>query len=99
MNALAHSTTTAGWLTQYDDKEEGKKPLWCIAWPAKNNLKLVSENDFLLAAYQGDLEKVKSLIDDGHNVSEQNFRDQSALHFAAISGNPELVKLLLDAGL
>ena len=62
-------------------------------------LKPVSENEFHLAAYQGDLEKVKNLIDDGHNVSQENFRNQNALHFAAINGNLELVKLLVDAGL
>ena len=62
-------------------------------------LKLISENEFLLAAYQGDLEHVKHLIVGGQNVSQQNDRNQNALHFAATNGNLELVKLLVDAGL
>ena len=54
--------------------------------------------DLMLAARREDLAGVRELIE---NVDDINFRDMhsfTALHYAAESGNCEMVTLLLDEG-
>jgi uncharacterized protein len=58
------------------------------------------EADSLLieAAYKGDLEKVRSLLNSGVNVNARKTHGTTALTFAAERGHTQVVKLLLDKG-
>jgi ankyrin repeat protein len=66
------------------------------SWPG---IDLEEENKqqqtaLMVAAYQGRLELVKRLLDNGAEVSHKGW---TALHYAASSGQIEVVKYLLDA--
>ena len=50
------------------------------------------------AARQGDVEEIRSLLDDGADPSAARGDGLTALHVAAQEGRVEIVKLLLDAG-
>jgi ankyrin repeat protein len=51
-----------------------------------------------IAAYIGDLEKVKSFIGNGTNVNAENIDGRTPLHWAAKRGNSGIAKLLLANG-
>jgi uncharacterized protein len=50
------------------------------------------------AAKQGDLERVRELLDKGADVNARNINDMTVLISAARGGNLEIVKLLLEKG-
>lgn len=50
------------------------------------------------AVYEGDIDRVRQLIDDGADVTVANNYGANAMQLAAEVGNVELLKLLLDAG-
>ena len=51
------------------------------------------------AAYEGDLEKVKEIIEmDPNEISVKDVRDFTPLHFASAKGHSEIVKFLLNHG-
>lgn len=54
------------------------------------------EKKLISAVQQGDLELAKKLLLGGASVSEQDEQGWTSLHWAAGSGNVELVRLLLD---
>jgi hypothetical protein len=56
------------------------------------------EDRFLLAVRTGDVAAVKAALASGVNVNTKFRYDRMALSFAADRGNPEVVKVLLDAG-
>ncbi|HEU0004969.1 MAG TPA: ankyrin repeat domain-containing protein [Terriglobia bacterium] len=56
------------------------------------------EDRFLLAVRTGDVAGVKAALGAGANVNTKFRYDRMALSFAADRGNPEVVKVLLDAG-
>ena len=56
------------------------------------------EDRFLLAVRTGDVAGVKAALASGVNVNTKFRYDRMALSFAADRGNPEVVKVLLDAG-
>jgi ankyrin repeat protein len=56
------------------------------------------EDRFLLAVRNGDVAGVKTALGAGVNVNTKFRYDRMALSFAADRGNPEVVKMLLDAG-
>ena len=54
--------------------------------------------DIFEAAHQGDLAEVKRYLDAGVDPELHGDDEFGALHYAAIGGHPEVVKLLLDRG-
>ena len=56
------------------------------------------EDRFLLAVRTGDVAALKAALASGANVNAKFRYDRMALSFAADRGNPEVVKILLDAG-
>jgi ankyrin repeat protein len=56
------------------------------------------EDRFLLAVRTGDIAGVKAALASGVNVNTKFRYDRMALSFAADRGNPEVVKVLLEAG-
>eukprot|EP01086_Lenisia_limosa_P006788 TRINITY_DN25909_c0_g1_i1.p1 TRINITY_DN25909_c0_g1~~TRINITY_DN25909_c0_g1_i1.p1 ORF type:complete len:130 (+),score=36.19 TRINITY_DN25909_c0_g1_i1:76-465(+) len=56
------------------------------------------ETPLILAAQRGDLEKVTSLVAEGSNVNDRDWRGMVALHFAARNGHVEIATALLEAG-
>lgn len=56
------------------------------------------EERFLLAVRTGDVAALKAALAGGVNVNTKFRYDRMALSFAADRGNPEVVKVLLDAG-
>ncbi len=56
------------------------------------------EAQLLKAAYEGNLNDLKTALQAGANVNVSDDQDISALRWAAQSGRSEAVKLLLDAG-
>ena len=57
-----------------------------------------SSAGFFPAAYNGDVNKVRQLLDDGVNVNKKNKYSQTVLMEASVHGNLECLKLLLDRG-
>jgi ankyrin repeat protein/beta-lactamase regulating signal transducer with metallopeptidase domain len=51
-----------------------------------------------LAAYRGDLEKLKRLLEEGANVNAPAMYDITPLHAAANGGNKDVVQLLIGRG-
>jgi ankyrin repeat protein len=56
------------------------------------------EDRFLLAVRTGDVAALKAALTSGVNVNTKFRYDRMALSFATDRGNPEVVKVLLDAG-
>ena len=50
------------------------------------------------AARQGDLNRVKLLVEKGADVNEKDYYRSSALHYAVESGNLELAQYLVEKG-
>ena len=50
------------------------------------------------AARDGDLEKVRALIDEGAVIDEQSNRGETPLILATLEGQKEVVELLIDKG-
>ena len=50
-----------------------------------------------LAAQEGNVESLQTLVSGGANVNAKNARGQSALHLAALAQSPETVEVLLKA--
>jgi len=51
-----------------------------------------------LAAFVGDMEKIKNLIDEGVDINLQNEIGYTPLHYAAMAGNTQVVELLITEG-
>ena len=51
-----------------------------------------------LAAQDGNIESLQSLIRGGAAINAKNGRGQSALHLASLAQSPETVEVLLKAG-
>lgn len=51
-----------------------------------------------MAAYQGDLAKVKRFLEQGISVDSRNSGGQTALHYAVLRGKREVVEFLLSQG-
>lgn len=51
-----------------------------------------------LAAFAGDIEKTKSLIDEGIDINLQNEIGYTPLHYAAMAGNTQVIELLIAEG-
>jgi len=52
----------------------------------------------ILAAKNGHIKTVQTLISHGADVDAQTLFEESSLHFAALNGNVEIVKALLKKG-
>lgn len=50
------------------------------------------------AAFKGDIDTVKHLLDDKVNPNSKSSDGETALHYAALKGRTEVVKLLLKKG-
>ena len=57
-----------------------------------------NEKDLITAAYNGDLEYVRELLEDGADIEVETEKDETALMQAAWPGHIEVVKLLLERG-
>ncbi|MHC4558379.1 MAG: ankyrin repeat domain-containing protein [Planctomycetota bacterium] len=55
-------------------------------------------SDYHLAAYTGDIEKLKKSLQEGINVNMPGDCESTALHFAACSGKKETVEFLIGKG-
>ncbi|XP_032675674.1 caseinolytic peptidase B protein homolog isoform X2 [Odontomachus brunneus] len=56
------------------------------------------ENRFLHAAQYGDVSELKKMIKDGINVNARHSLGWTALQVAAVNGQAEILKILLDSG-
>lgn len=54
---------------------------------------------FLLAAQQGNLEKLKKYLKAGVKLNTVSLKKESALHLAALNGHIEAIKFLVNAGI
>lgn len=50
------------------------------------------------AAKKGDVTQVKTLIEEGANINEQDAKGRTPLHWATEKGHPEVVEALIEAG-
>lgn len=83
----------------------GNDPEPSVRWHAQNSLYLSededdsdTEEDFITAAYRGDLERVRELLEDGADIEAETETSETALMQAAWPGHTEVVKLLLERG-
>ena len=51
-----------------------------------------------VAAEEGDMDKVKSLLERGVDVNARDANEQTPLHVAAVKGNVDVVRLLIEQG-
>jgi ankyrin repeat protein len=58
----------------------------------------VLQYDLCMAASKGDLQKVRSLLDDGADPNIGDYDLRTALHVACSDGHLEVVQALVDAG-
>ena len=63
-----------------------------------NCFRFDAASDFFQAVGKGNVEDVKGLLHSGLSIASKNEYGETALHVSAISGNLELLQLLLDAG-
>jgi ankyrin repeat protein len=82
-------------LFLHPKKDLRKLETWHWLKEKKVNLRVDYENALRWAAYNGNLEIVKFLVQNGANV---NAEDDSALLFAAENGHLEVVEFLLENG-
>ncbi|MFT5317575.1 MAG: ankyrin repeat protein [Chlamydiales bacterium] len=50
------------------------------------------------AAYKGNMERVKTLLDQGEEVNQKEQKGYTSLHLASLRGKTKIVELLLDRG-
>ncbi|XP_077997116.1 putative palmitoyltransferase ZDHHC13 [Glandiceps talaboti] len=62
--------------------------------------KIDAVGEFLIAAGSGNIEKVKSCLENGYGVNDTNesWENKTSLHYAAKNQHLDIFKLLLDAG-
>jgi ankyrin repeat protein len=62
--------------------------------------KLAQASQALIAAHKGDLTSLQHLIDNGTDINKKSSseRSETALHLAAMEGNMECARLLLESG-
>ncbi|MCK4635410.1 MAG: ankyrin repeat domain-containing protein [Candidatus Moranbacteria bacterium] len=65
---------------------------------AYNEIHKEGVTPLMFASKDGDLEKIKGLIEKGVDVNEKSDYDWTALMFACWNGEEEIVKLLLESG-
>lgn len=73
---------------------------------ATQELENSGDSQLMMAAYDGDLDKMRRLVDQGHDVNQANKYGATALYFAAggtrtqptLKGSTEAVKFLLQHG-
>lgn len=75
-----------------------KYPQSSYAKDAKATLNEITTPPLVKAAKQNDIEKVKSLLSNKENVNADNQGGPSALMYASVNNNLELVKLLVSKG-
>jgi len=56
------------------------------------------DGDLIDAVYEGDLEKVKKLLDEGEDVNARDDYGRTPLHYASIYGIVDVVKFLVEKG-
>ena len=72
--------------------------LWLVGVAIACDSHLASEPPLHRAAYKGDVETIKELIQQGESVHSLNSEGATPLHWAAFKGKPEAAKLLLRYG-
>ncbi|XP_077996945.1 histone-lysine N-methyltransferase EHMT2-like [Glandiceps talaboti] len=62
--------------------------------------KIDAVGEFLIAAWSGNIEKVKSCLENGYGVNDTNesWMNNTSLHYAAKNQHLDIFKLLVDAG-
>jgi len=58
----------------------------------------LQRGEMAMAAFEGDIAKIKSMIDQGADINDTTYGGETALIMAATFGNKELVELLLKYG-
>ena len=59
---------------------------------------IVGTRALMVAAAHGHKDTVRALLDAGADVNAEDFTGWTALHSAALKGDPEIVRLLLEHG-
>lgn len=59
---------------------------------------LANEPPLHKAAYKGDIEEIKTLIQQGEDVNGLNSEGATPLHWAAFKGKPDAARILLQYG-
>ena len=65
---------------------------------SRHNERAKSMPEIVLQAAEGDVERVQSLLHEGHSADAQGPRGETALMLAARNGHTEIVELLLTEG-
>ena len=69
-----------------------------IAEPSPVNETISDMSELYIACKTGDERRVQELIASGVDVNQLNEQNRTALHRAVMTGNKNIVKILLDAG-
>jgi hypothetical protein len=56
------------------------------------------DGDLIDAVYEGDLEKVKKLLDEGEDINAKDDYGRTPLHYASINGDLDIIKFLVEKG-
>jgi hypothetical protein len=74
----------------------GKKVKELIHWT--NTADKNGDTELIIAASEGDVQKVRSLLAQGADINHVNINQQTALHYASFYRHKEVVQLLLENG-
>jgi ankyrin repeat protein len=50
------------------------------------------------AAFEGNIDKVQTLLEEGANINAKDEDGFAALHYATLEGHPDIVEILLENG-
>ena len=70
----------------------------CKLIAAKSDKKLIDPIHLRIAARDGDIDKIKSLIANGADVNAKNFEGDTPIHVAVMQNRKDVVELLINKG-
>ena len=91
--SLAGCKTVARWLLL-----AAVFPWFCVAQIPPNAKEVARYDGLLAAASQGNLERMRSLLADGHEPNQRDGAGRTPLHVAAYRGDLEAMRVLAKAG-